>query len=209
MGWQKGERQSQRSRVALEKAFMALLREKNYTDITIHQIIERAELGRSTFYRHFQSKADVLVGFHEQLFSQLLAELQSQEAWLCPQPSATLVEFLERYNALNSGSFSMSYKLGKDLDYVLLNINKLLARVFASSLQTHFGEAAARIPWPVVAQSLAANYSWLLLDWLTQPQRPTPQQMATYIQQLSRGLVLAALSEHHEQLATTFPVKNQ
>ncbi|MCB9106061.1 MAG: helix-turn-helix transcriptional regulator [Anaerolineales bacterium] len=46
-----------------------LIHEKNYTAIAISDITERANTGRSTFYRYFQTKADLLVSLHEDIFN--------------------------------------------------------------------------------------------------------------------------------------------
>ncbi len=50
-------RQAERSKQALTAAFVELLRQQNYQSITIQDIVGCANIGRSTFYRHFQSKA--------------------------------------------------------------------------------------------------------------------------------------------------------
>lgn len=49
---------------------MRLVSEKPYDDITVREIVERADVGRSTFYAHFDSKEDLLFsGFDEWLFA--------------------------------------------------------------------------------------------------------------------------------------------
>jgi len=39
---------------------MSLILEKKYEDITVQEILDRADVGRSTFYMHFQDKDDLL-----------------------------------------------------------------------------------------------------------------------------------------------------
>src|SRR5688572_17173346 len=57
----KHDRRSQRTRQLLSTAFVQLLREKGYSAITVSNIIERADVGRSTFYSHYRDKDDLFV----------------------------------------------------------------------------------------------------------------------------------------------------
>lgn len=57
----KNDKRSVRSAELIEEAFIKLLREKNLEDITIKDIHTRAQVGRATFYRLFDSKNDVLL----------------------------------------------------------------------------------------------------------------------------------------------------
>ncbi|WOO36402.1 TetR/AcrR family transcriptional regulator [Anaerocolumna sp. AGMB13020] len=52
------ERNPTRKRI-IESLFTLLVK-KDYNDITVSRIIDKAELGRRTFYRHFKSKDDVI-----------------------------------------------------------------------------------------------------------------------------------------------------
>ena len=49
-----------RTRAALKNALVALCDEKNYYDITIWDICNRAHTYRSTFYRYFDTKDEML-----------------------------------------------------------------------------------------------------------------------------------------------------
>ena len=50
----KQDRRSQRTRHLLSAALVQLIREKDYNAITVSDIIERANIGRSTFYSHYR-----------------------------------------------------------------------------------------------------------------------------------------------------------
>ena len=60
MDQQRQDRRSQRTQQALMDALIALLAVKNYDEISINDIVDRANVGRSTFYAHYQDKDDLL-----------------------------------------------------------------------------------------------------------------------------------------------------
>ena len=75
---EKGEdRRMQKTRNALHEAFIAIMFEKSFDAILIQEILDRANVGRSTFYTHFKDKNDLLLkslqGLHEFLRNAQLA----------------------------------------------------------------------------------------------------------------------------------------
>ncbi len=54
------DRRQRKTRQAIYEAFEALMAHAHYRDITVAHIIERADIGRSTFYAHFETKDDLL-----------------------------------------------------------------------------------------------------------------------------------------------------
>jgi AcrR family transcriptional regulator len=56
----KVDRRVKRTRKLIQQAFRDLLNEQDFNDITIHEIAERAEVNRATFYLHFEDKYALL-----------------------------------------------------------------------------------------------------------------------------------------------------
>ena len=71
------DRRIQRTRNTLHQALMALVLEGKYDDITVQQILDRANVGRSTFYTHFQDKDELVMWGTEHLRETLTAAQQS------------------------------------------------------------------------------------------------------------------------------------
>lgn len=61
------DRRVQRTRNMLLDALLDLMIEKGYEAITVQDIIDRANVGRSTFYLHFTDKEQLLIGSIKQL----------------------------------------------------------------------------------------------------------------------------------------------
>jgi AcrR family transcriptional regulator len=61
-----------RTRAALTGALLALAGEKDFAEITIGEIAERAEVGYATFFRHFRSKEALLADAADALIDELL-----------------------------------------------------------------------------------------------------------------------------------------
>lgn len=58
----KSDRRVQRTRSLLHKALMSRILEKKYESITVQEILDQANVGRSTFYTHYGDKDDLLLG---------------------------------------------------------------------------------------------------------------------------------------------------
>ncbi len=73
------DRRATRTRSALHRALFSLLEDRPYETLTVLNICERADIGRSAFYEHFAGKDDLFrVGF-DQLEEELSAALANRQ----------------------------------------------------------------------------------------------------------------------------------
>ena len=77
----KDDRRVQRTQQLLRTSLVSLIEEKGFEALTVQNIIDRANVGRATFYAHFDNKEDLLVSGFDGLRA-VLKELQRQ-AHMC------------------------------------------------------------------------------------------------------------------------------
>jgi AcrR family transcriptional regulator len=69
------DRRITRTRGALTRALAELSQEKGYESVTVEEITSRANVGRTTFYLHYQSKEELLLEGLESHLSSLVDEI--------------------------------------------------------------------------------------------------------------------------------------
>jgi AcrR family transcriptional regulator len=67
------DRRIERTQQLLRGALRSLIQEKGFEALTVQEIIDRANVGRATFYSHFDNKDDLLVSGFEDLRASLKA----------------------------------------------------------------------------------------------------------------------------------------
>lgn len=68
------DRRILKTRRAIMQAFYRLLDQKKYENITIQDIIDEADIGRSTFYSHFETKDELIHSMCRELFEHVFSD---------------------------------------------------------------------------------------------------------------------------------------
>jgi len=183
MSSKKFDRRIQRTQEALRKALVELILEKGYPKITVQNIIDRANVGRSTFYAHFLDKDDLLVsGFQAWAFdlSKNVKEGShvAQDAHIFHSKDFFLHADHHRdmYRAmLESGGGEIILKIGQEHIHHQIEMH----------LQEIIGERELSIPLPFITNYLAGALLSLIKWWVEQDAQFDAQQMDAMFQAMA------------------------
>ena len=184
------DRRAQRTRKTLQETLIELMGEKPYDAITIQDIADRADIGRTTFYLHFSTKDELFISCHEAMVRQFpIAPLHplSREELLSPEAPAGMTfayKHLEEARPLLYAIFQ-----GKDSLFIMRRIRDWNAQEIETNLRKAFAEAATTIPLDVLANYLAGAQIALLHWWLEKRQPHTLENLAQTFHRLQRAAI--------------------
>ncbi len=64
----------------IAEALLLLMKDKNYNDITIGEITERAGVNRSTYYRHFETKESIIQFYLDSIMEEYQIAFRKKKA---------------------------------------------------------------------------------------------------------------------------------
>lgn len=172
----KTDRRVLRTRRALKDALMALILEKGYDTLTIEDITERADLGRTTFYLHYRDKEDLLLESILEIINDLVAQTRAsgeQPILLTFQHAAKNAD-LYRIILRGEGVFKAIDRLRK---IVAQTIEELLSEALQERSAQDQVEVKPQIPMDVFVNYFAGSLLGMLTWWLEQGAPHSPEEM--------------------------------
>jgi len=181
MRQQKDDRRSRRSRRLIVDALLALMGEKRFDRITVQEILDRADVGRTTFYAQFRNKEDVLVSEVERVLGQLHEQQLASTEVPVDQllPSAGFFRHVEE-----TQSFYPALVRGLAIDPHYQAVHRFLRDYAARQLALVASSRELDVPPEIVADYLAGAFLTLVHWWLDHGLPYTPEQMEAFFQQL-------------------------
>jgi len=187
----KQDRRSQRTYHLVSTAMMELLSEISYDAITVQDILDRANIGRSTFYAHYYDKEDVLESITEQMLDLFSQGMQQAEA------GPELLPGLELFRHAKQMHQQLHILLkGQSGEVLLKTAQALLSKNIEQNLASTLSEKRSpSVPLAVVSQYLAGAFLNLLKWWLEAEMPYSPERMDEMFQQLALPGVWAIVGE--------------
>lgn len=191
MKTQKTDRRSLRTRRLLGESLIALL-EKRYDDITVQDILEHANIGRSTFYEHYWDKEDLLTSEIERVIDVLDQRMSTPSQHAADfLPSLALFQHVQEqqrlFQALLRGQgFRQALLRGQGLQVVTQAFQDLLRRRVEQRLREQSKRDMPDELLAVLASYIAGAFMTVMQWWLETDLAWSPECMDA----LFRDLVL-------------------
>lgn len=187
----KSDRRVQRTKQLLFNALAELTAEKGYSAVTVQDITERANVGRSTFYAHFGGKDALFMNAHFAEFEPFVPEEIDIDALLAEQPSDSLIALFEEVHRTRAHYFELLKSA--EMPHFQREVQTHFASRLESSLRKRFSDADVKIPLPVLANYLAGAQLHFLLWWVESHAPYSALEMAQSYQTMQRAMLRDAL----------------
>jgi AcrR family transcriptional regulator len=185
------DRRVQKTRSLLRNALATLISEKPYDQIVIKEILDRANVGRSTFYTHFNDKDDLLISsIHGMVETVRSAKLRQSATWHERILWFSLPIFEYHYAHRHDGQHTMGDR-GRAIHHDRLQ--RVLSEMITGVVGTEFAgrrKTNRAMPPELIAQYIASTFVLVLDWWLDSQDRLPPRE----IDKLFQAVVLPTLS---------------
>ena len=185
----KTDRRIERTHRLMRDALVTLILEKGYEKVTIQDIIDRANVGRSTFYAHYRDKEDLLLrGVAEIAYGETVDQTVRENMTNLEHSGLTgtlstfpMFSHVKENELLHKAMFEQNKDnaiLEKGSDYLNANIQAQLAGLLKPGQEPS-------VPLAVLALFLTGGLITLMKWWLDHGMPYSPQEMDELFQQIA------------------------
>ena len=163
-----------KSLIRLRDAFASLLITRSINKITVQDVVRKAEINRSTFYRYFLDLND----FIDWLDSDMITEITN----LVKLNDDQRIDFTEFYRyAIKNRSLLKGLLESKRWQDFVDHLFKIVSKNYVELLK----KQSHSIPIEIQSQFFIGGNINLFKWWLSQSDQPSPEIMAKYHEMLS------------------------
>lgn len=178
------DRRAARTRKALHVALMSLILRKGYEATTIQEIIDEADVGRSTFYGHYTGKEDLLRSGFQTLRRELADAQRAVRAKADGSQDEVLTFSLAMFE--HAAEYTDAYRAlvgGRGGAVAVNEIRRILSELVRKelSLARHDGAASRELAVQFVVGAFMTVLTW----WLERRPGLTPAQVDAMFRRLA------------------------
>ena len=162
----RADRRVERTKQLLHQALLALIRERGFEALSVQDIIDRANVGRATFYAHFENKEDLLASGLEGLLTTLRQRQRQALAQASGADDRLFAFSLELFAHANAHRDVFRAMVGKRSGAVVQQLlQKMVVDLARDEVLDIDGTGSASMPTEAVAQMIGGGLFGLLMWW--------------------------------------------
>lgn len=175
------DRRQRKSREAIFNAFISLLSKKNYNKITVGEIIEIADIGRATFYSHFETKDFLLKELCGELFAHIFnseKHIKNSNIFNCDSQDAVFLHLFKhiKQNDNNILKLLSSQNNQLFLDYFRIEVRLLIV----NHLSDFYDKKPNNIPEDFWINHITSTFIETLRWWIKNKMKQTPETITEF-----------------------------
>ena len=177
------DRRQRKTREAIFKAFTELLSQKDFNQITVGEIIDNADVGRATFYTHFETKDFLLKEFCEELFCHIFdAENNSghehKHIFECDGSDSVFLHLLQHLQKNDNNILILLSSQNNELflRYFRSNIEMLVEE----HLNLFESQKDEKIPLPFWKNHIVSTFVETIRWWIKIDMKESPEILTNY-----------------------------
>ena len=177
------DRRQRKTRNAIFEAFTRLLSQRNYERITVGEIIEAADVGRATFYAHFETKEYLLKQLCRELFAHVFEadagkETAHSHIFVCDAPDSV---FLHLFQHLQKNDNHILDLLSCQNNGLFLGYFKEELKMLVSHQLPRFAYRKADVlPEDFWVDHIAGTFVETVRWWLANGKKETPEKITEF-----------------------------
>ena len=177
------DRRQRKTREAIFAALIALLSEKDFGQITVGEIIQQADVGRSTFYSHFETKDYLLKELCEELFCHIFDATQDQHPehrhiFDCDAPSSVFLHLFQHLQKNDNHILELLSSRNNELFLHYFKIN--LQRLVVSQLPLFEERKSETLPDSFWINHIASTFVETVRWWIDTGMKESPETITEY-----------------------------
>jgi AcrR family transcriptional regulator len=188
------DRRIERTQQLLRGALRSLIQEKGFEALTVQEIIDRANVGRATFYAHFDNKDDLLVSGFDELRASLKA--RQRDAFSRGQTIEDRVFGFSQEVFAHTSEYREAFRamVGKRSGAVVQRLlHKLLVDLIREDVKgTVARTESSAVPTEAFVQFIAGALFGLLMWWLDGKMRLSVAEVNALFRKLAIPALKAA-----------------
>lgn len=177
------DRRQKRTRNAIFSAFSELLSQKSFSKITVQDIIDTADVGRTTFYAHFETKDDLVREMCAEIFDHVIfdgirAENGNYSSFSngTPQDIIPHILFHVRSNKKNIIGI-LSCESG---ELFLRYFKQYLSEVFSNWVAEAPEAKETQVPRDFLIDHVSSSFVNMVQWWIKNNMEQSPELMTSY-----------------------------